>query len=188
MLAHAESADLQRFVNSVKQALPGYRESEEQRHMLDAVAETFDNCLLGSATAETDGSNILVCESGTPGRRLPTRFPDWFWGAGSAGSWRSPARPSHCTSNSQPMRCSSCSPMHRGPGSGSRTVERRAHRVDWHGRSTRHGSFRDAIPAGREPYAPESTPEGTRLRLAVAAADDVIRITLERHLVVVPHP
>jgi ATP-dependent DNA helicase DinG len=65
MLTHAEIADLQRFVKSVKQALPGYRESEQQRQMLNAVAETLDNCLHGSAIAETDGSNILVCESGT---------------------------------------------------------------------------------------------------------------------------
>jgi ATP-dependent DNA helicase DinG len=65
MLTHAESVDLHRFVDAVKQALPGYRESEQQRQMLEAVAQTFDSCLHGSATAETDGSNILVCESGT---------------------------------------------------------------------------------------------------------------------------
>ena len=33
--------------------------------MIEAVADTFDRCLHGSTTAETDGSNVLVCESGT---------------------------------------------------------------------------------------------------------------------------
>lgn len=60
-----ECTDLQRFVEAVKQALGGYRESEQQRQMMLAVAETFDRCLHGSATTETDGSNVLVCESGT---------------------------------------------------------------------------------------------------------------------------
>ncbi|HYE70942.1 MAG TPA: ATP-dependent DNA helicase DinG [Aquabacterium sp.] len=65
MLTRKESADLQRFVAAVSRALPGYRESEQQRQMMAAVAETFDSCLHRSATAETDGSNVLVCESGT---------------------------------------------------------------------------------------------------------------------------
>jgi len=65
MLTQQEATDLRRFVDAVKQALPGYRESEQQRQMIAAVAETFDHCLHGCATAETDGANILVCESGT---------------------------------------------------------------------------------------------------------------------------
>lgn len=65
MLTHQETVDLQRFVDAVRTALPGYRESEQQRQMIEAVADTFDRCLHGSATAETDGGNVLVCESGT---------------------------------------------------------------------------------------------------------------------------
>ena len=65
MLTHQETADLQRFVEAVQASLPGYRESAQQRQMLEAVADTFDHCLHGSATAETEGANILVCESGT---------------------------------------------------------------------------------------------------------------------------
>jgi Rad3-related DNA helicase len=64
MLTHQETADLERFVDAVKQAMPGYRASEQQRQMIAAVADTFDRCLHGSATAETDGCNVLVCESG----------------------------------------------------------------------------------------------------------------------------
>ena len=65
MLTQQETADLQRFSDAVRQALPGYRASEQQRQMMAAVADTFDHCLHGSATAETDGGNVLVCESGT---------------------------------------------------------------------------------------------------------------------------
>jgi ATP-dependent DNA helicase DinG len=65
MLTHRETVVLQRFIDAVWQALPGYRESQQQRQMIEAVAETFDHCLHGSTTAETDGSNVLVCESGT---------------------------------------------------------------------------------------------------------------------------
>src|SRR3954469_335289 len=65
MLTHQEAGDLQRFLDAVKTSLPGYRDSEQQRQMIAAVADTFDNCLHGSATAETEGSNLLVCESGT---------------------------------------------------------------------------------------------------------------------------
>ncbi len=65
MLTHREAADLQRFIAAVRLALPGYRESPQQRQMMEAVADTFDRCLHGSATAETDGGNLLVCESGT---------------------------------------------------------------------------------------------------------------------------
>ena len=65
MLTQQETADLQRFSDAVRKALPGYRESAQQRQMVDAVAATFDHCLHGSAAAETDGRNILVCESGT---------------------------------------------------------------------------------------------------------------------------
>jgi ATP-dependent DNA helicase DinG len=65
MLTHQETAELQCFIEAVRQALPGYRESEEQRQMIEAVADNFDHCLHGSTTAETDGSNVLVCESGT---------------------------------------------------------------------------------------------------------------------------
>jgi ATP-dependent DNA helicase DinG len=65
MLTHQEAADLQRFIAAVRRALPGYRESPQQRQMIEAVADTFDRCLHGSATAETDGGNLLVCESGT---------------------------------------------------------------------------------------------------------------------------
>jgi ATP-dependent DNA helicase DinG len=65
MLTHQETADLHRFVDAVRAALPGYRESEQQRRMIAAVADTLDDCLHGSATAETKGSNLLVCESGT---------------------------------------------------------------------------------------------------------------------------
>lgn len=65
MLTHQETAELQRFVDAVTRSLPGHRESEQQRQMIAAVADTFDHCLHGSATAETDGSNVLVCESGT---------------------------------------------------------------------------------------------------------------------------
>ena len=61
MLTHHETAELQRFVDAVRQALPGYRESPQQRQMIEAVADTFDRCLHGSTTAETDGSNVLVC-------------------------------------------------------------------------------------------------------------------------------
>src|SRR5438309_3102259 len=65
MLTHQETGDLQRFLDSVKRSLPGYRDSEQQRQMIAAVADTFDHCLHGCATAETNGANILVCESGT---------------------------------------------------------------------------------------------------------------------------
>jgi len=65
MLTHQETADLQLFIDAVKSSLPSYRESEQQRQMIDAVADCFDHCLHGSATAETDGANVLVCESGT---------------------------------------------------------------------------------------------------------------------------
>ena len=65
MLTHQEAVDLQRFVDAVKASLPGYRESEQQREMMSAIADTFDRCLHGSTVAETDGANILVCESGT---------------------------------------------------------------------------------------------------------------------------
>jgi ATP-dependent DNA helicase DinG len=65
MLTHQEADDLQRFIAAVRLALPGYRESPQQRQMIEAVADTFDRCLHGSATAETDGGNLLVCESGT---------------------------------------------------------------------------------------------------------------------------
>jgi ATP-dependent DNA helicase DinG len=65
MLTHQEREDLRRFVSNVQASLPGYRESEQQRQMMVAVGETFDRCLHGSAVAETDGSNLLVCESGT---------------------------------------------------------------------------------------------------------------------------
>ncbi|WP_246099706.1 ATP-dependent DNA helicase DinG [Methylibium rhizosphaerae] len=65
MLTRQETADLERFVDAVKASLPGYRESEQQRQMVAAVAQAFDDCLHGSAPAETDGGNLLVCESGT---------------------------------------------------------------------------------------------------------------------------
>ena len=65
MPTRQETADLERFVDAVKASLPGYRESEQQRQMVAAVAQTFDDCLHGSAPAETDGGNLLVCESGT---------------------------------------------------------------------------------------------------------------------------
>lgn len=65
MLTHQESTDLGRFIDAVKRALAGYRESEQQRQMMTAVAETFDRCLHGEETCQTDGSNVLVCESGT---------------------------------------------------------------------------------------------------------------------------
>ena len=65
MLTHREADDLQRFIAAVQLALPGYRESPQQRQMIEAVADTFDRCLHGSATVETDGGNLLVCESGT---------------------------------------------------------------------------------------------------------------------------
>ncbi len=65
MLTHQEAVDLQRFVDAVKASLPGYRESEQQREMMSAIADTFDRCLHGSTVAETDGANILICESGT---------------------------------------------------------------------------------------------------------------------------
>lgn len=65
MLTHQEAADLQRFIAAVRRALPGYRESPQQRQMIEAIADTFDRCLHGGATAEPDGGNLLVCESGT---------------------------------------------------------------------------------------------------------------------------
>lgn len=65
MLTQQESADLEQFAAAVKRSLPGHRDSEQQRRMMAAVADTFDHCLHGGETAETDGDNILVCESGT---------------------------------------------------------------------------------------------------------------------------
>lgn len=65
MLTRRESDDIQRFIESVRRSLPGYRVCEAQRQMSSAVAETFDRCLHGLEVAETDGGNILVCESGT---------------------------------------------------------------------------------------------------------------------------
>ncbi|NRF72046.1 ATP-dependent DNA helicase DinG [Aquincola sp. S2] len=65
MLTRQESSDLARFTDAVRRALPNFRESDSQHHMMSAIAETFDRCLHGREVAETDGANILVCESGT---------------------------------------------------------------------------------------------------------------------------
>lgn len=65
MLTHREASDIARFVESIRQTLVGYRDSPQQAQMMEAVAQAFDACLHGAGTAETDGSNLLVCESGT---------------------------------------------------------------------------------------------------------------------------
>lgn len=65
MLTRQESDDIRRFVESVRLSLPGHRHSDAQQQMLSAVVDTFDCCLHGRDVAESDGRNILVCESGT---------------------------------------------------------------------------------------------------------------------------
>ena len=65
MLTRQESDDIRRFVEAVRRSLPGYRHSEAQQLMQSAVVDTLDSCLHGREVAETDGRNILVCESGT---------------------------------------------------------------------------------------------------------------------------
>ncbi|CAG1019131.1 ATP-dependent DNA helicase DinG [Burkholderiaceae bacterium] len=65
MLTQQERADLEHFAAAVGRSLPGHRKREQQSRMMAAVAETFDRCLHGGETEETDGRNILVCESGT---------------------------------------------------------------------------------------------------------------------------
>lgn len=53
------------FLGAIRKALPEYRERASQQAMIEAVSRTFDRCLHSGDTAGTDGSNLLVCESGT---------------------------------------------------------------------------------------------------------------------------
>ncbi|OZA22878.1 MAG: hypothetical protein B7X93_12565 [Hydrogenophilales bacterium 17-61-9] len=65
MLTRQEQDQIAQFTSALRAALPGYRERDAQQEMVRSVAGVFDSCRHGSDTADTDGSNFLVCESGT---------------------------------------------------------------------------------------------------------------------------
>lgn len=65
MLTRQEQNQIAQFTSALRAVMPGYRERNAQHEMAQAVASAFDHCHHGSDTAETDGSNFLVCESGT---------------------------------------------------------------------------------------------------------------------------
>ena len=65
MLTRQEKSQITQFITALSTALPSYRDRSAQQEMVQAVAAVFDQCRHSSDTAETDGSNFLVCESGT---------------------------------------------------------------------------------------------------------------------------
>lgn len=65
MLTRQEQTQLAEFNARLSAALPAYRYRDAQRQMADAVAATFDRCRQNGETEDSDGSNLLVCESGT---------------------------------------------------------------------------------------------------------------------------
>jgi ATP-dependent DNA helicase DinG len=76
MLTRQEQQDIEAFIAAVKAALKDFQDRPAQQTMIRAVSETLDQCRHGADTADTDGSNFLVCESGTgTGKTLGYAIP-----------------------------------------------------------------------------------------------------------------
>jgi ATP-dependent DNA helicase DinG len=76
MLTRREQQDIEAFITAVKTSLKDFQDRPAQQTMIRAVSETLDQCRHGADTADTDGSNFLVCESGTgTGKTLGYAIP-----------------------------------------------------------------------------------------------------------------
>jgi ATP-dependent DNA helicase DinG len=76
MLTRQEQQDIEAFITAVKTSLKDFQDRPAQQTMIRAVSETLDQCRHGVDTADTDGSNFLVCESGTgTGKTLGYAIP-----------------------------------------------------------------------------------------------------------------